>query len=205
MTFRRELTDACEELGLPLSPEALDRSVRFRELLQKWASRISLSAVSGDRELAVFHFAESFWATAFLDPGAGLADVGSGAGFPGVAMALYRPDLRCALLERNFKKVVFLETVVRELGLPVRVAAGDAAQWNGWAGVEVASIRALKPSAALLARLRQEGVDLLHFRGAEDAPLLAGWTRLREQVFPASRRRMVLRYRPPPAVPRGTG
>jgi 16S rRNA (guanine(527)-N(7))-methyltransferase RsmG len=204
MTFAQELRSACRDLGLPLSDTTLTRSLQYRELLRKWNARINLLAVSDDRELVRFHFAESFWATRFLGHGLNLTDVGAGAGFPGLAMALYRTDLQCVLLEKSFKKAVFLETVIRELGLSATVVAGDATCWPGWPGVQIATVRALKLWPELLSRLETEAVELLHFRGPVQDPLVKPWTLRLQEVYPLSRERVVACYSRPADVPRGT-
>lgn len=203
MNFREELVGACHELGLDLRPPMLEKAVRYRDLLAKWSARISLHSVADDRELARLHFAEAFWAARFLADSVRLADIGSGAGFPGLALALWREDLSVWLLERNLKKRVFLEAVSRELGIPVRVA-GDAETWPGWEQVDVATLRALRPRDALWRRLAEAGVRLVHFRGPAGDPLPPGWRCVSQAVFPLSDRRVVAVYAPPATVPRGT-
>ena len=67
-------------------------------------------------------FLEAFWAAQnFLPDKTPLGDVGSGAGFPGLAMKLYRPSLQVTLIEKSYKKVVFLREVSGKLGLEVDV------------------------------------------------------------------------------------
>lgn len=205
MKFESHLVNVCRELGLEVSREALEGCLAYFRLLEKWRPRISLLTVSDPEELARFHFAESFWAGNWIRPGARIADVGSGAGFPGIPLAIFRSDLEVTLLERNFKKAVFLETVVRELklGSVQAVVTGDAADWPGWTKIDVATMRALKPWPALTDRLAGTGSELLLLRGPGEASGLGGWTCLEEVLYPASRQRVVTRYRPP-VVPRET-
>ncbi len=201
--FREALEQACRELALSVDLPVLEAAVRYRELLRKWSARISLHSVADDRELARLHFAEAFWAARLVPPGARLADIGSGAGFPGLALALCRPDLTVWLLERNLKKRVFLETAARELGVKVGVA-GDAVAWSGWPEVDLATLRALQPAAAWLGRLAEYGVTLIHFRGPASGPPPPGWRCVTEEIYPLSRQRLVSLYQPPGSVPRET-
>lgn len=203
MSFRKALVEACRQLELELRPSVLEKAVCYRDLLVKWSARISLHSVADDEELARLHFAEAFWAARFLADSVRVADIGSGAGFPGLALALWREDVTVWLLERNLKKRVFLETVSRELGIPARVA-GDAETWTGWGEVDVATLRALRLGDAMWGRLSEAGVWVVHFRGSGADPLPAGWRCVSREVFPLSDRRVVAVCQPPAHVPRGT-
>jgi 16S rRNA (guanine527-N7)-methyltransferase len=87
-------------------------------LLDSWNRKIPLTSVRVDEEIVRFHFGESIFAAPFLGEGDGrLADVGSGAGFPGLALKLAKPALEVILIEPNKKKCAFLHEVIRELGL----------------------------------------------------------------------------------------
>jgi 16S rRNA (guanine527-N7)-methyltransferase len=101
------------------SSDVLCEQIRsYVELLLKWNKRISLTSVLDPQEIVTYHFAESFLATKAVNALCGrLADVGSGAGFPGMALKMYVPTLQVALIESNSKKCVFLAEVIRSLEL----------------------------------------------------------------------------------------
>src|SRR5271170_2352559 len=87
-------------------------------LLLKWNKKISLTSVEDPEEIVRYHFAESFLATKACESLDGrLADVGTGAGFPGLALKIYIPALRVSLIESNSKKCAFLAEVIRSLEL----------------------------------------------------------------------------------------
>ena len=87
-------------------------------LLEQWNRKINLTGLRGRVEILRDLFAESFLATSLLAEEDGpLLDVGSGAGFPGMALKIYRPELSVYLLEPRRKRASFLETVRRRLGL----------------------------------------------------------------------------------------
>jgi 16S rRNA (guanine527-N7)-methyltransferase len=101
------------------SSDVLCEQIRsYVELLLKWNKRISLTSVLDPQEIVKYHFAESFLATKAVNALCGrLADVGSGAGFPGMALKMYTPTLQVTLIESNSKKCVFLAEVIRSLEL----------------------------------------------------------------------------------------
>ena len=90
----------------------------YIELLLKWNKTISLTTVTKVEEILAFHFGESLFALPMLPvEKSRLADVGSGAGFPGIPLAMARPSLDVTLIEPNAKKFAFLNEVIRQLGL----------------------------------------------------------------------------------------
>jgi 16S rRNA (guanine527-N7)-methyltransferase len=93
----------------------------YRTELVRWGERMNLV---GSLEPAALdrHFEDSLHAASALPHGARVADLGSGAGFPGLPIAIARPDLRVTLIEIREKRVAFLRHVVRTIGLAVEVA-----------------------------------------------------------------------------------
>jgi 16S rRNA (guanine527-N7)-methyltransferase len=91
----------------------------------------------------------------FVESGATVADVGSGAGLPGLVWAITRPDLTITLVEPLLRRATFLQTVVADLGLDDRVVvrrgrAEDLCADPGWSGVDVVTARAVAPLERLL-------------------------------------------------------
>jgi 16S rRNA (guanine527-N7)-methyltransferase len=108
----------------------------YIDLLLRWNARINLTAIRDPEEIVMRHFGESFFASQYLFPERGqltgspasmtskasaprfrLADVGSGAGFPGIPIKLWAREISLTLFESNQKKSVFLREVCRTLGL----------------------------------------------------------------------------------------
>jgi 16S rRNA (guanine527-N7)-methyltransferase len=96
----------------------------YLDLLLKWNARTNLTAIREPEEIVRRHFGESLFAARHLDPAtpeAGtvtLLDVGSGAGFPGIPIALLRPGIQVTLAESQSKKASFLREALRTLNLP---------------------------------------------------------------------------------------
>lgn len=107
-------------------PDGIESKVqKYIELIEKWGEKIPLTSVRDPVEMLRFHFGESIFALSLGEISRGrLADVGSGAGFPGIALKLARPGLPVTLIEPNRKKCAFLHEVIRTLALEdVQVAS----------------------------------------------------------------------------------
>lgn len=104
--------------GVEVSGETMEKLDIYARLLVEWNQKMNLTAITDPAGIAVKHFADSLTAAALMPEGAfSLIDVGTGAGFPGVPLALYRPDCKLTLLDSLNKRLTFLDTVCRETGL----------------------------------------------------------------------------------------
>jgi len=87
------------------------------ELLLRWNQRMNLTTVKPGQETVIRHYCESLFFAAHLAAGeASILDLGSGAGFPGIPMAILRPEWRVTLVESSQRKSVFLRESSRDLG-----------------------------------------------------------------------------------------
>ncbi len=107
-----------EPFGVEVTPELAEKLGIYARLLVEWNQKMNLTAITDPQGIAVKHFADSLTAAALMPGGPfTLIDVGTGAGFPGVPLALYRPDCKLTLLDSLNKRLTFLDTVCREVGL----------------------------------------------------------------------------------------
>ena len=112
------LCDGFAGLGLPLDAQALARYRRYYERLSEQNKVMNLTAIDGEADTAQLHFLDSAALLTFADfSGKSLIDVGSGAGFPGVALKIACPSLELTLLDSLDKRVRFLRDLTEELGL----------------------------------------------------------------------------------------
>ena len=110
--------DLLEPYCREIPPLVCDKILVYMDLLSRWAEKISLTTITNEQEIVRFHFGESIFALSLQGFENGrLADVGSGAGFPGLAIKLLRPNLHVTLIEPNKKKCAFLNEVIRRLDL----------------------------------------------------------------------------------------
>lgn len=128
---RARLTEGFAAMGVECGEAALEKLLRFHALLTEWNARIDLTAVLDPVEMADRHYLDSAapLAKGLIPQGASVVDVGTGAGFPGVPLAILRPDLNVTLLDALRKRVDFLQAVIEELDLSataVHMRAEDA-------------------------------------------------------------------------------
>jgi 16S rRNA (guanine527-N7)-methyltransferase len=104
-----------------ISPNLYTQLSTYLDLLLKWNARTNLTAIRDPEEIVRRHFGESLFAALHLPPADTLLDLGSGAGFPGLPIALLHPETRVTLAESQNKKATFLREAVRTLDIPVEV------------------------------------------------------------------------------------
>lgn len=127
-----------------LSNEQLDRLEAHYLLLTHWNKRLNLTGIRDLEDTVRFNYCESLFLGQILPPGPlRIADVGSGAGFPGIPFAILRPECSIDLVESHHRKAVFLREASRQLP-NVKVTSARAESLTG--GWDWAISRAVKPS-----------------------------------------------------------
>lgn len=116
--------------NLQVSAESLDKLVRYLELLQKWNKVHNLTAVRDPDEMVTLHLLDSLVVLPYIRAGR-LLDVGSGAGFPGIVLAICLPDLQVTTVDSVQKKATFMRQAKAELQLNnLQVIAGRVEQFK---------------------------------------------------------------------------
>ena len=186
----------------PLAPLSICcKVIEYIELLQFWNRKIALTSISNEEEIVRFHFGESIFALTLEEFVRGrLADVGSGAGFPGLALKLFRPELQVTLLEPNKKKCVFLNEIARKLNftdvevLPDRFEASRIDPGS----ITYIVARALGATEDLLAWSRKmlsptgSAVLWLGANSAAKTKKIRGWSWPHCEDIPGSEKRQIL-------------
>lgn len=120
--FDKALAERADAFGVRLDGETRARLGEYFELVAAWSPRLHLVAPCAPSEFATRHVLESMLALRFLEEGATIVDVGSGAGLPVIPLLAARADLKAVLVEASQKKSVFLREALSRLGM--REAAG---------------------------------------------------------------------------------
>lgn len=139
----------------------LDHISTYIDILIRWNSRINLTAIRDPEEIVTRHFGESFFAARVLFPAnpqvatalrssATVADLGAGAGFPGVPIKLWAPHISLTLIESNQKKATFLREVTRALTLTDVNIQNARAETLAGSQFQVVTLRAVERFESIL-------------------------------------------------------
>ena len=142
-----------------LPPAAYEQFHEYLNLLLRWNQRLNLTAIRDPLQVIQRHFVESAFVAQHLPVGiTSLLDYGSGAGLPGIPIAICRPEIRVTLAEAQGKKASFLQEVLRVLALPGQVYVGRVEAMSEQSLFDAVSMRAVEkmesaiPIAVQLAR-----------------------------------------------------
>ncbi|HUL94269.1 MAG TPA: 16S rRNA (guanine(527)-N(7))-methyltransferase RsmG [Burkholderiales bacterium] len=146
-----QLAQGLAALGLDLSREAQERMLHHLQLLEKWNRVHNLTAIRQGEKAVSVHLLDSLAVLPYLS-GSRFLDAGSGAGFPGIPVAIARPEAQVDLLDSNHKKCAFLRQAVAELGLKnARVVCERVESWRPARQFDCILSRALAEMAEVIA------------------------------------------------------
>lgn len=108
-----------KDYKITLTENQYEQFQKYFELLVEWNEKMNLTAITDESGVALKHFADSLSLLNFVDipQNSTLADVGTGAGFPGVVLKIARPDIKLTLIDSLNKRLVFLSEVCAQLGI----------------------------------------------------------------------------------------
>jgi 16S rRNA (guanine527-N7)-methyltransferase len=150
MNAEVQLDQGLAGLGLTLSSETRARLLKYLSLLSKWNRIYNLTAIREPSKLVSHHLLDSLAVLPYLD-GASVVDVGSGAGLPGIPLAIARPEWEFALLDSSHKKAVFQRQAVLELNLEnTQVVRDRAEHWHPVRRFDIAISRAFSDLPAFV-------------------------------------------------------
>ena len=165
----------------------------YVDVVMRWNARTNLTSIRDAETLVQRQVGESVFASRFLAPGLSVLDFGSGAGFPGIPLALAVPGLRVTLAESQGKKASFLREVVRTLSLDAEVFSGRVEALPAARVFDAVVMRAVDHSAAMLPVAGPRvvpGGSLLRYLSAADRTEMPGWTLQRLEDVPQSEGRL---------------
>ena len=112
----RRLANGAAEIGLSLGRSERDKLLQYLALLEKWNQIYNLTAIRDREKMVSGHLLDCLTVIPYVT-GARVLDAGSGAGFPGIPVAVARPDIQVTLLDSNHKKAAFLRQAAADLQL----------------------------------------------------------------------------------------
>lgn len=127
--FDFALREALTDKGIPFTDGMIMAAANYASYLLDENQKMNLTAILEEHDVAIKHFADSLCLLKYADipQGASLLDVGSGAGFPGMVLKIFRPDLKITLLDSLKKRCGFLERLAEELEISdIRILWGRA-------------------------------------------------------------------------------
>lgn len=136
MNFSEALAQSAAAYGVSFSHDVKADFEKYYNLLIEWNEKINLTAITQPDEVAVKHMIDSLTCLddAYFPPGCTVIDVGTGAGFPGLPLKIYRPDIKLTLLDSLNKRLNFLQQVVDKLSLTEVKIVHSRAEDGGRAG-----------------------------------------------------------------------
>ncbi len=164
----RAIADGVAALGQTLPDGAIDKLARLLTELERWNARINLTAIRDPDAMVAGHILDSL-AVRHLVRGPAVIDVGTGAGFPGLPLAIADPGLDITLLDSNGKKISFVRHMIGELGITnataVRARAESYAPAQGFDTVIARAFASLVQTVDLTAHLLARSGVLLALKG----------------------------------------
>lgn len=193
-TLSESAIAALLEPYLPVPPAILPQLSSYLDLLLKWNARTNLTAIRDPEEIVRRHFGESLFAARHIDyKPSTLLDLGSGAGFPGLPIAILHPEIQVTLAESQNKKASFLREVVRTLSLSSEVWAAREKLLPTARRFDTVTLRAVDNMAAAVAAAESRAThQVIILTSTASAPALDSFPDQTRMPLPESQDRILL-------------
>jgi 16S rRNA (guanine527-N7)-methyltransferase len=182
--LRQKISDGCKALGQDASDEQLRQFAWLLTELEHWSRRVNLTAIRDIGDMIAGHLLDSLAVRPFLQ-GSTVIDIGTGAGFPGLPLAIAEPGRLFTLLDSNGKKIGFVQHVVTTLGLgnvtPVKSRSEDYAPDKRFDTVIARALATIPKIIGIGGHLAREKGVLLALKGKYPAEELEQLEYLRDR------------------------
>ena len=115
--FKREFEKYLAKMNISLLKEQYEQFYAYMELLIEWNEKMNLTAITEPKEIILKHFVDSLTIAKYIEEGKSIIDMGTGAGFPGIPLKIYRKDVKVVLADSLNKRIKFLDEVIDKLKL----------------------------------------------------------------------------------------
>lgn len=115
--FKELMCSYGKMIDILFNDEQLNKFYNYMNLLLEWNEKINLTAITNPEEIVLKHFIDSLTINKYIEKNKNIVDVGTGAGFPGIPLKIYRPDVKITLVDSLNKRIIFLNEVIDNLKL----------------------------------------------------------------------------------------
>ena len=176
MNPEQRLEKGIKQLGLEITPSAQHKLMDYLELMLKWNKAYNLTAIRELDSMVIRHLLDSLSIMPYIDQSP-ILDVGTGAGLPGIPLAICLPDYQFVLLDSNGKKTRFLTQAKIELDIEnIEVIHSRIEEYQPSYGFEIITCRAFAALNTILDRTQHlvtSGTRVLAMKGKDELPALA--------------------------------
>lgn len=115
--FKKLMCSYGEQIKIVFDDKQLNKFYDYMNLLLQWNEKINLTAITEPEDVILKHFIDSLTINKYIEENKSVVDVGTGAGFPGIPLKIYRPDIKVTLVDSLNKRINFLDNVISNLEL----------------------------------------------------------------------------------------
>lgn len=165
------ISEGLDELGFENDPLLIEKLEIYLATLKKWNKVYNLTAINEDSEIIVKHFLDSLSVNKYIQHSGRILDVGTGAGFPGLVLALFNPEKSFVLVDGVSKKISFLQEMIGKLNLKNVIAVHTKVeQYNEAEQFDIIISRAfadIKKMTKLTSHLIKDGGKFIAMKGPD--------------------------------------
>lgn len=115
--FKEIMNENAKKINIEFNDKQLEQFFEYMNLLIEWNEKINLTAITEPKEIIIKHFIDSLTINKYIEKNNKIVDVGTGAGFPGIPIKIYKPEVEVTLVDSLNKRINFLNEVISKLGL----------------------------------------------------------------------------------------
>lgn len=115
--FQKEFEQECGKNNIEFDVEKCEKLYQYMKLILEWNEKINVTAIKDEKEFIVKHFIDCLTVNSLLKDERRILDIGTGAGFPGIPLKIYHPEIEFTLVDSVNKKITVLNDVIEKLGL----------------------------------------------------------------------------------------
>lgn len=153
--FLDKLKNSAKNIGMELEKEKIEKFYTYMNLLLEWNKKVNLTAITEPNDIILKHFIDSLTIQKYINKNSKVIDIGTGAGFPGIPISIYRTDINIILVDALNKRIKFLDEVIEKNKLDniktIHERAEELAKNNQYREkLDIATSRAVAPLNVLL-------------------------------------------------------